>query len=74
LGEEGDLPPLPSAVGRPPPAVAGVEGSGEGGVCGSGAVAWGRLGSDPETARFSPPTNNFIGLKKYLKYIFIKLE
>lgn len=31
LREEGDLPPPPSAVGRPPLAAAGVEGHGEGG-------------------------------------------
>lgn len=48
LGEEGDLPPPPSAVGRPPLAAAGVEGTGEGGIW------WwrrGRLGSPRERPR-----------------------
>jgi hypothetical protein len=50
LREEEDLPLTLSAVGRPPPAAAGVEGPGEDGCW------WrrrGRLGSDPEAARGS---------------------
>jgi hypothetical protein len=67
LREEGDLPPPPSAVGRPPPAAAGVEGRGE------GEVWWRQRGRPGVASGATRRRLGFLEAEKSLKLVALTL-